>query len=300
MAVRETASSSCCSSHYPLPNTLPPLGPLRNRFFIFLALALHKPQRDPRTLGHATPLIRRFFVAKSRPSSIHNHRSYWAWLKWCVISHFKHFWKAYMYVLLQNQNLSLIRSSLSCWTASSFVAQWLKRQEKTRITHLPYEILLIIIQALDDQSSARLVQTCHFFRNLVEPHLYCHIRVFRSPEEEMSNPLKSHLLHRTLAEQHDLLPVILSYHGPLVPDVDVFKRIAYRETVRRKSLWLRMNTPSQATMKALTFHECLEIAKIIFSKTANMQELHFTDGVKHCMHQVLGSLDAPESKMMNL
>ncbi|KAG9022928.1 hypothetical protein FS837_006090 [Tulasnella sp. UAMH 9824] len=116
----------------------------------------------------------------------------------------------------------------------------------------------------------------------------------------MSNPLKSHLLHRTLAERHDLLPVILSYHGPLVPDVDVFKRIAYREAARRKSLWLRMSTPSQAIMKSLTFNGCLETAKIIFSKTANMQELHFTDGVKYCMYHVLGSLDAPEARMMNL
>ncbi|KIO28922.1 hypothetical protein M407DRAFT_21997 [Tulasnella calospora MUT 4182] len=61
-----------------------------------------------------------------------------------------------------------------------------------------------------------------------------------------------------------------------------------------------MSTPSPPSMEALTFNECLEIAEAIFSRTVNMQDLHFTDGIKHCTLRVLGSFNAPESKMMKI
>ncbi|KAG8898248.1 hypothetical protein FRC00_003066, partial [Tulasnella sp. 408] len=195
------------------------------------------------------------------------------------------------------------------WNASLSVARWkplaakiFKRQkESPRIASLPYEILLAIFESLDERSVACMLRICRFFRNLVEPILYRHIRVYHGPEYEAlrPNPVKPHLLHRTLVARPDLLPAILSYHGPLVPNHRVsFDAYAPK---RRKELWRKIKTTTrQQVMNNLVFDEYLEKARTIFSGTINIQELHFTGEITPYIAQMLSVLDAPKSKKMDI
>ncbi|KAG9041928.1 hypothetical protein FS837_011564 [Tulasnella sp. UAMH 9824] len=191
------------------------------------------------------------------------------------------------------------------WIASLSVVPWkllaatsFERQETTpKILFLPHEILLLIVDFLDDQSITRLVRTCHHLRNAMEPRLYRHVRA-RVYKTRRRNLLKPHFLHRTLVERPDFLPHILSYHGPLVPSVDLFDEIGEN---KKAELWRRMSTTTQQpVLNDEVFHEYLEKAKIIFSGTINIQELHFTDQDRFHMAEVLHPFDAPPSRMVNI
>ncbi|KAG8917327.1 hypothetical protein FRC01_002519, partial [Tulasnella sp. 417] len=166
-----------------------------------------------------------------------------------------------------------------------------------KIAVLPYEILVCqIVESLDDSSEACLLRTCRFFRNLVEPVLYRHIRVQHGPEEHNSSPLKPHLLHRTLVGRPDLLPAILSYHGPLIPN----PRPSFPPE-RKEALWRKlMTTARQPAATSSVITEYLERATTIFSGTINMRELHFTDRLPLSIRAVLSVLDAPQLKMVNI
>ncbi|KAG8895990.1 hypothetical protein FRC00_006653 [Tulasnella sp. 408] len=180
------------------------------------------------------------------------------------------------------------------------------RRKKTpsKIACLPYEILLMIIELLDERSVACLLRTCRVFRDIVEPILYRHIRVYRGPkrEEWLLNPLKAQLLHRTLVGRPDLLPGILSYHGPLIPAWNALGNYpTHLETYKRsRALDRKLRATSRARWGFAVSDEYLEKAKIIFSGTTNIQDLHFTEPFPDSMAHVLGVTDAPQLNMMNI
>lgn len=177
------------------------------------------------------------------------------------------------------------------------VTSFNRRETTPIILFLPHEILLLIAEFLDDQSIARLVRGCHDLRKALEPRLYRHIRVCEF-KVRRANLLKPHFLHRTLVGRPDLLPHVLSYHGPLIPSVDLFDEIAEH---KKAELWRKMSTTTkQPVLNDEVFYEYLEKAKIIFSGTINIQELHFTDHDKFYMAEVLRPFDAPPSKMANI
>ncbi|KAG8902479.1 hypothetical protein FRC01_009568, partial [Tulasnella sp. 417] len=172
-----------------------------------------------------------------------------------------------------------------------------------KIAFVPHEVLLPIIESLDEQSVGSIVQTCRFFRNLAEPFLYRHIRVYRNDEEVWRGPLKAHLLHRTLVGRPDLLLFILSYHGPLVPNVDIFQVFPHYGPKREKVLWRKMKTTTRHSViknSDLVLEEYLERAKIIFRGTTNMQELHVTDRTSDFAMQIVGAVDASGSKILDI
>ncbi|KAG8895991.1 hypothetical protein FRC00_006654, partial [Tulasnella sp. 408] len=160
----------------------------------------------------------------------------------------------------------------------------------SEIALLPYEILLAIIELLDEQSVAFLLRTCRVLRDVAEPILYRHIRVSRDGKR----PLKPYLLHRTLVGRPDLLPGILSYHGPLIPPVNPADA-----SERSTAEWLKMKGTIHNNLKSdLSFDECIEKARTIFSGAINIQELHWTDVTWKDTAQVRGVFDAPQSNMM--
>lgn len=201
------------------------------------------------------------------------------------------------------QKLQLVRSHIRNWTAPLPVV-WrkptaktspLERQKASTLAFLPDDILLLIIDFLDERSKARMVQTSHYFQNLVEPVLYRYIVLDCSTERR--DPLKSHLLQDTLAGRQDLLPCVITYHGPLVPDVMALRRIAKSEAMRKQARWSKFRTTQSTPWKALSYEERFEIAKTIFSGAINMRELHFTDFVDWFSRQLWDPFNAIKSNM---
>ncbi|KAG8949358.1 hypothetical protein FRC04_008593 [Tulasnella sp. 424] len=156
-----------------------------------------------------------------------------------------------------------------------------QRQETQKFTLLPYDIILIVVEFLDERSTARWVQTCRHFRDLIEPVLYRHIQVFRTHEEETSDPLKCHLLHRTLVNRPDLIPFVLSYHGPFKPDILVLERVARdKQPTKRKSRWFKAKAETEnPPEKVPTSEEVLKTADAIFRGMINLRDVHFTDQI---------------------
>lgn len=175
-----------------------------------------------------------------------------------------------------------------------------EHQKAPKITDLPYELIFVIIGSLDKRSIACMVQTCQDFRSLLEPILYRHIQVFRSHTEATSNPLKSFLLHRTLVERPDILSFVLSYHGPLVPDIQALQSVILDEPMMRNSLWFGGRGIQQPSRKVPVFDESLEVSKTIFRGTVNIQDLHFTDQISDSTIGILDSLKNIEKLALNI
>lgn len=204
------------------------------------------------------------------------------------------------------QKAKPVHSYIWSWTASLHVV-WRKAADKrsplalqqaSKLAFLPDDTLIPIIEYLDEMGKARLIQTSRYFRELVEPMLYHSIVLDYSTERRY--PLKSHLLHDTLAERQDLLPFILTYHGPLIPNVMALQRVvANDEAMTKKTRWSRFRTPTaQPTYrKLLTYEERFGMAKSIFNGAINMRELHFTDFVDWFSRQLWDPFDAIKSSM---
>ncbi|KAG8961477.1 hypothetical protein FRC05_005933 [Tulasnella sp. 425] len=154
---------------------------------------------------------------------------------------------------------------------------------------LPVEVILAIVEYLDERSKVRVLQTNHYFRNLVEPILYRHI--FLDPDQPRRNSLRSHLLHDTLLARRDLLPYVLTYHGPLVSSAATLKR------VDRKPRWYKSQTTQPTYRRDLRYDDRFEIAKTIFSGTVNIRELHFTDWASLSFAKLWESFDTTKANM---
>ncbi|KIO28938.1 hypothetical protein M407DRAFT_22010 [Tulasnella calospora MUT 4182] len=160
---------------------------------------------------------------------------------------------------------------------------------------LPYEILLLIVQLSDKRSLVRLIRTCHRLRRFGEPILYRHIRAHQDD--------RGRNLHRMLVGRPDLLPVILSYHGPLImAEANDAKAegIISSGLSKGEALWRKMRI---ATRKwVMNDPDPVERAKIIFSGAVNIRVLHFTDTRTNPEYaQVFGDAGAPlGSKATNI
>ncbi|KAG8945696.1 hypothetical protein FRC04_000555 [Tulasnella sp. 424] len=202
-------------------------------------------------------------------------------------------------IIMIRQKLQLVRSHIRSlpvvWRKSVAKTSPLERQKTSKLAFLPDDILLLIIDFLDERSKGRMVQTSHYFQDLVEPILYRYIVLDCSTERR--DPLKSHLLQDTLAGRQDLLPCVITYHGPLVPDVMALRRIAKGEAMRRQTRWSKLRATQSTPWKALSYEERFEIAKTIFGGTINMRELHFTDFVDWFSRQLWDPFNAIKSNM---
>ncbi|KAG8920591.1 hypothetical protein FRC01_000683, partial [Tulasnella sp. 417] len=206
---------------------------------------------------------------------------------------------------IKNQKVKPVHSYIRSWTAS-LPAVWRKTavkrsplalQKTSKLAFLPDDTLIPIIECLDEMGKAHLIQTCRYFRELVEPTLYHCIILDYHTEREY--PLKSHLLHDTLSERQDLLPFIVVYHGPLVPNVMALQQVMAKDEGMKKTRWSRFRTTTNhpAYRKLLTYEERFEMAKSIFNGAINMRELHFTDFVDWFSRQLWDPFDAIKSSM---
>ncbi|KAG8965692.1 hypothetical protein FRC05_003080 [Tulasnella sp. 425] len=215
--------------------------------------------------------------------------------------------------VMRTPQLKAVRSYFSRQTASPLAVRSKpaakesptpQRQETQKFTLLPYDIILIVVEFLDERSTARWVQTCRHFRDLIEPTLYRHIQVFRTHEEETLGRFKGHLLHRTLVNRPDLLPFVLSYHGPFKPETPVLKRVARDEQpTKPKSRWFKAKAETENPPEKLpTFQEVqvLKTANAIFRGMINLRDVHFTDRIDFSTILVLEYLKNLEKLALNL
>ncbi|KAG8909057.1 hypothetical protein FRC01_007171 [Tulasnella sp. 417] len=155
----------------------------------------------------------------------------------------------------------------------------------SRIPFLPDEILLLIAELSDEQAQLHMTQTCHRLQRLVEPIFYRHIRVRRG------HGLSGYRLHRTLAARPDLLPVIRSYHGPLIHKANNSEIITSSEPSRGKALWRKISTNTRKWL--VNDLDSFERANIIFSGAVNIRVLHCTDAITEDGARILGALAIP-------
>ncbi|KAG9006827.1 hypothetical protein FRB90_009714 [Tulasnella sp. 427] len=83
----------------------------------------------------------------------------------------------------------------------------LKCQINSKFVQLPNELLLPILGELGTTELASLIQTCRYFRELLEPMVYRHLK--------FGSTTQSDAALRTLAKRPDLVPYVESYNGPL-------------------------------------------------------------------------------------
>lgn len=170
------------------------------------------------------------------------------------------------------------------------------RQKAPGLALLPVEVILFIVEYLDERSKVRVVQTNHYFRNLVEPILYRHI--FLHPDQARRNPFRSHLLHDTLLARRDLLLYVLTYHGPLVPNIAALRTVdGMAWLMKRRPRWYTSQTTQPTYRRDLSYHDRFEIAKTIFSGTINIRELHFTDWASLSFAKLWESFDTTKANM---
>ncbi|KIO23140.1 hypothetical protein M407DRAFT_113216 [Tulasnella calospora MUT 4182] len=85
-------------------------------------------------------------------------------------------------------------------------------QEDSKFAKMPSDVLLPIIDGLDMAGKAYLLATCQYLRHLVEPLLYRSL----SPDDTWRSCRRVRLL-KTLGKRQDLLPLIHSFRGFLIP-----------------------------------------------------------------------------------
>lgn len=90
--------------------------------------------------------------------------------------------------------------------------------------------------------------------------------------------LKTYLLHNTLVQRPDLLPGILRYSGPVIPNVSELEQ-ALTTARMMKMVWVKLQHAVSSFVTSPTHDQCFQNAKKIFSRMVNIQDLRFTDEV---------------------
>ncbi|KAG8916712.1 hypothetical protein FRC01_002903 [Tulasnella sp. 417] len=148
----------------------------------------------------------------------------------------------------------------------------LEYQKSSKLVQLPEDVLLTIADHLTFADRASLLQTCRYFRSLLEVVQYRHLDI-----SDPSLGYPTDLLHQTLSERPDLLPYIITYRGPLTAGT-VYKPTT-QKTQRIGSLLGRGTAPPLSLYTiAVTESESFQRARFIFSKAVNIRDLGFTDG----------------------
>ncbi|KAG8897865.1 hypothetical protein FRC01_011135, partial [Tulasnella sp. 417] len=117
-------------------------------------------------------------------------------------------------------------------------------------TQLPAEIILMIVEPVDLLQRARVMRTCRYLHQVLEPNLYRHLNLL-----DPKLYRRSGRLHLALYNRPALLSQILTYHGPIFPP-------NYGEI-----LWNRRIDEDPRWSMGLT----------VFQKAVNIRDLYFTD-----------------------
>ncbi|KAG9048609.1 hypothetical protein FS837_012384 [Tulasnella sp. UAMH 9824] len=129
----------------------------------------------------------------------------------------------------------------------------------SKLVQIPEDVHFLIVDHLDRPSKFRLTRTCHYFRHLLEPILYRHIKLgFTDCNHRLAR------LHRTLVERPSLIPHIRSYYGHVVSILPLMKSSFFERRIRRKK------------NKPITREEALEKAVYVFTQATNVVELEIS------------------------
>ncbi|KIO20823.1 hypothetical protein M407DRAFT_29573, partial [Tulasnella calospora MUT 4182] len=133
---------------------------------------------------------------------------------------------------------------------------------------LPYDFLLLIAELSNKQTPSAS-----------DPNLPSPLEICRTVPRDY----RGRTLHRKLVGRPDLLPVIVSYHGPLItPKANDVKAegIISSGPNKGEALWRKMwTTTRKQAMMPMDDPGPVESAKIILSGAVNIRELHFTGAI---------------------
>ncbi|KAG8895295.1 hypothetical protein FRC01_012456 [Tulasnella sp. 417] len=125
-------------------------------------------------------------------------------------------------------------------------------------TQIPVEIIHLIVESVDLLQRARIMMTCCYFRQVLEPTLYRHLSLL-NPECYS----RSSRLHQTLHDRPALLSQIVTYRGPIFPHMDdVSDEGSDAELPRKRRMY---EDPR------------LYVSLTIFEGAVNIRDLEFTD-----------------------
>ncbi|KIO18913.1 hypothetical protein M407DRAFT_31421 [Tulasnella calospora MUT 4182] len=129
---------------------------------------------------------------------------------------------------------------------------------------LPPKVIILITDRMDLAEKARLLVTCQYLRQLLEPVLYQHLK----PNAFWKARLRLRLF-RTLEERKHLLLYIHSFHGLLVPTLasEPYQSI---EQVQ----------PTRSGVNKSIEDQWLERAAPLFAQATNIRDLEFTDYIQ--------------------
>ncbi|KAG8945882.1 hypothetical protein FRC04_012242 [Tulasnella sp. 424] len=136
-------------------------------------------------------------------------------------------------------------------------------QRESQFAQLPPEILLLIIDHLDMAEKMSLLATCQYLRRLSEPLPYRHL----DPDGNWKSCRRVQVL-KTLGERHDLLPLIRSFRGHLIPT-----------SIRRPSRPNEEVGFRDSAVGTLLQDEWLAISTPLFLQAINIRDLEITDDI---------------------
>ncbi|KAG8935282.1 hypothetical protein FRC01_003032 [Tulasnella sp. 417] len=136
-------------------------------------------------------------------------------------------------------------------------------QQDSKFAKMPSDILLLVINCLGMVEKAHLLATCHYLRQLVEPILYRSL----NPDDTWRSSRRIRLL-KTLGERQDLLPLIHSFRGLLIPtSISGPKTRQSAEGALTDDLW-----PKEGLQA-----EWLAIAVPLYTQAINIRSLDLSD-----------------------
>ncbi|KAG8896121.1 hypothetical protein FRC01_011997, partial [Tulasnella sp. 417] len=121
-------------------------------------------------------------------------------------------------------------------------------------TQLPPEIIHQVVESVNLLQRARIMMTCRYFRQVLEPTLYRHLSLL---DPELYS--RSGRLHQTLCDRPALISQVVTYHGPVCPSKDPGRSENF--------FWDRTIFDEPRWSVGLNF----------FQKAVNIRDLYFTD-----------------------
>lgn len=145
----------------------------------------------------------------------------------------------------------------------------LLRQVGSKFARLPEDIIFLVMAQLNQKTQASLILTCRHLHNLLEVYLYRRI----TPAYARSDH-QNECLFRTLADRQDLLPYILTYHGPPIP-----RPVVVVSAPRKRRFLDRFKAPRESNPYTLPINETERFNRAvnIFTKATNIIDLQFTN-----------------------
>lgn len=144
----------------------------------------------------------------------------------------------------------------------------------------------MVAELLERNLLVQLIKTCRYYRDFLEPLLYRNLDLSNQSSE---CHLVCLLLHRTLAARPDLLPRILSYNGPPIPEA---LRVKYTiERALEEPHSSMQNCPVNVT-EVPSDEESAIVAKTLFGQMVNLQKLVMIGAISNETADVAETLGA--------